>query len=81
VYGADPSLIRARRSKNTYGVRTCGPHTEGAPSRFWHAEEGCFYTDSLFHTFVTRNEEVWLTGNHWGLQLVQCSANQVLPVS
>jgi hypothetical protein len=61
IYGSHPEYIHARRSKLTYGVRACGPHTEGAPSRFWHEEEGCFYTDTYFHRFVEANQEVsWL---------------------
>lgn len=62
IYGSHPEYIHARRSKVTYGVRACGPHVEGAPSRFWHDEEGCFYTDAYYNKFVTRNQEVGSAG-------------------
>lgn len=60
VYGHDPSLIRARRARMAYGVRTCAPWSEGAPAsgRFWLEEEACFCTNASFRRYVEKNELV-----------------------
>ena len=58
LYGQDPSLIHARRSRLTYGVRGCAPYIEGSPGKFWHNEAGAYFTDAVFNAFVRRGELV-----------------------
>ncbi|MEW5318104.1 MAG: hypothetical protein WDW38_009354 [Sanguina aurantia] len=58
LYGSHPELIRARRSRLSYGLRACAPYIDGAPGKFWHEAEKCFYTDRIFNAFVSKNERV-----------------------
>ncbi|GFH13652.1 uncharacterized protein HaLaN_09581 [Haematococcus lacustris] len=58
LYGDNPSLIHARRSRMAYGVRSCCPYVPGAPGKFFHLEDKCWYTNSLFVPYVERNEMV-----------------------
>jgi len=57
LYGCSPLLIRARRSKLTYGVAISIMCPESSPGAFWHDEEKCYYT-SVFLPFVSKNELV-----------------------
>ncbi|GFH32018.1 uncharacterized protein HaLaN_31165, partial [Haematococcus lacustris] len=69
LYGDNPSLIHARRSRMAYGVRSCCPYVPGAPGKFFHKEDKSWYTNSLFVPFVEKNEMVcgrlsWLAWTH-----------------
>eukprot|EP00798_Chlamydomonas_sp_ICE-L_P030766 gene30766-35805_t len=55
-YGCRPDLISARRSKMSYGISCSAPYQDGAPDKFWHEEEGQFYCNSVFKSFVERNQ-------------------------
>ena len=56
LYGCNPKLIHARRSRYNYGLRACGPYTPGAPGKFWHEEEQSFFSDSLFSVFSRQGQ-------------------------
>lgn len=65
LYGCNPDLVHARRSRLTYGIKACVPLDDpDAPGRFWNEEEACFYTDRLFHVFVEKGQLV--RGSHSG---------------
>ncbi len=58
LYGCHPELIRARRTRMSYGIRQAAPYTQGAPGKFFNEEEGCFWTDSVYAKMVDRGQEV-----------------------
>ncbi|MEW5309674.1 MAG: hypothetical protein WDW38_001543 [Sanguina aurantia] len=58
ICGCSPELISARRSRLSYGVRCSVPYVEGAPGKFWNAEEMCFYSDCSFCVYVEKGQRV-----------------------
>ena len=58
IYGCCPELIRARRTRMAYGIKQCAPYMDGAPGKFFNEEEACFWTDSLFASFVYKGQQV-----------------------
>lgn len=58
IFGADPSVIRARRMRYTYGVMMASPYVEGDPteSKFWHKERKVFYSHNVLRTFVKQGQ-------------------------
>ncbi len=60
LYGCDPTLIHARRSRMAYGVKTCTAWQDGAPlhSKFMHKEDQTPYSNARFVPFVRKGELV-----------------------
>ncbi|KAG2500198.1 hypothetical protein HYH03_001778 [Edaphochlamys debaryana] len=64
VFGQNPALVSARRSRLTYGTSPCVPWTaehDAAPlylRKEWNADDQCYAACGLFHTFVKRGQLV-----------------------
>eukprot|EP00983_Pelagomonas_calceolata_P042317 1138450-Pelagomonas_calceolata.AAC.1 len=46
-------MLTTRRSN---GTCIAALRTTGAPGKFWHDQEACFYTDAIFSHFVLRDQ-------------------------
>ncbi len=58
LYGCQPDLIHARRTRMSYGIRQAAPYVQGAPGKFFNVEAGHFWTDSMYKRLVEKDEEV-----------------------
>ena len=59
-FGRNPDVIRARRSRLTYGTDCSIPFVDGLDSnkKFFNQEKGIYCCHSVFSTFVTAGESV-----------------------
>ena len=83
MYGCDPGIIQARRSRMSFGVRVAVPFQQDSPaaSKFTNKENGKAYSNARYFRFVAKDDLVSMGLSGAAFQTQCCHLNEAFEYS